>query len=252
MSLVYYCDIAGDGKADSGDDLLSRDLAWFLPWKALVDVLVASTLLVLTAPLILLGMLLVKATSRGPALYRQVRLGRDGRPFVLYKIRSMPHDCEKATGPQWSSGRDPRVSPLGRFLRRSHLDELPQLWNVIRRDMSLVGPRPERPEFVAKLERQVAGYRDRMNVLPGITGLAQVQLPPDEDVEDVRRKVTCDLCYIQLMSPALELKILIGTALKVVGFSYEANRRVLDLPGVAIVGQVHCLDSGPMKRSQSA
>src|SRR5206468_10815773 len=137
-------------------------------------------------------MLLVRATSRGPAIFKQVRLGRGGRPYALYKIRSMAHDCERLTGPRWATAKDPRVTPLGRFLRRSHLDELPQLWNVIRGEMSLVGPRPERPEFVARLERQVPGYRERLGILPGITGLAQVQLPPDEDLDHVRRKVACD------------------------------------------------------------
>ena len=108
----------------------------------------------LTSPIILLLLILVKATSRGPAIFRQVRLGQDGRPYLLYKIRSMADDCERTTGPSWSTARDPRVNRFGRFLRRSHLDELPQLWNVIRGEMSLVGPRPERPEFVAKLERR--------------------------------------------------------------------------------------------------
>jgi lipopolysaccharide/colanic/teichoic acid biosynthesis glycosyltransferase len=143
----------------------------------------------------------------------------------------MAHDCERLTGPQWSTAKDPRVTPLGRFLRRSHLDELPQLWNVIRREMSLVGPRPERPEFVDKLEQVIPSYRERLKILPGITGLAQIQLPPDEDLDDVRRKVACDLCYIQRMGPVLDLKILVGTALKVVGCPFAMTRQILDLPG---------------------
>ena len=217
---------------------------------------IASTLLILTAPLVLLVILVVKATSPGPALFKQVRLGRGGRPYDLYKIRTMVYDCERLTGPKWSMANDPRITPLGRFLRRSHLDELPQLWNVIRRDMSLVGPRPERPEFVAKLEIAVPGYRERMNVHPGITGLAQVQLPPDEDVEDVRRKVACDLDYIRRMGPALDLKILLGTALKVAGFSFATTRQILDLPGVDRpdrIGDAHITSkTGPKAQSQPA
>ena len=106
-----------------------------------------------------------------------MRLGKNGRPFRLHKIRTMRHDCEKATGPRWAVPGDPRITPLGRFLRQTHLDELPQLWNVLRGEMSLVGPRPERPEFVPDLEQAIPHYRDRLLVRPGVTGLAQVQLP---------------------------------------------------------------------------
>ena len=153
----------------------------------------------LAAPLILLAMALVKLTSRGPAIYRQVRAGLGGRPFTIYKIRTMAHDCEARTGPVWATADDPRVTPLGRFLRRSHLDELPQLWNVLRGEMSLVGPRPERPEFVAQLQRAIPDYRRRLQVPPGVTGLAQVQLPPDTDLAGVRRKLVYDLYYIRRM-----------------------------------------------------
>jgi lipopolysaccharide/colanic/teichoic acid biosynthesis glycosyltransferase len=232
MSLTYHCDLGESAQPSHNDAIPSEDVAWFLPCKAAADVVIASVLLILTAPLMLVLMLLVKASSRGPALFQQVRLGLGGRPYHLYKIRTMVHDCERLTGPQWSPVKDPRVTPLGRFLRRSHLDELPQLWNVIRRDMSLVGPRPERPEFVATLELEIPGYCERMNVLPGITGLAQIQLPPDEEVDDVRRKVACDLHYIKQMGPLLDLKILIGTTFKVMGFSFEMIRQVLDLPGI--------------------
>ncbi len=213
-------------------DVPSRSVvAWYPPCKAIADAVVAAVLLMLTSPLILILMALVKMTSRGPAIYKQLRLGHEGRPYLIYKLRTMAHDCERLTGPQWAKAGDPRVTRLGRFLRRSHLDELPQLWNVIRREMSLVGPRPERPEFVVQLELRVANYRDRLRILPGITGLAQVQLPPDEDIEDVRRKVLCDLCYVRRMGPWLDLRILAGTALKVMGFSSDRTRRALSLPG---------------------
>lgn len=219
-------------RVTSDDSLLTREAVWFLSCKSSAEVVIAAFLLLLLAPLIFILAVLVKATSRGPAIFKQVRLGRGGHPYHLYKIRTMVHDCERLTGPQWSTTKDPRVTSVGRFLRRSHLDELPQLWNVIRREMSLVGPRPERPEFVVKLEHLIPEYRDRLTIHPGITGLAQIQLPPDEAIEDVRRKVACDLCYIRQMSPALDLKILLGTALKVMGFSFKMTRQLLNLPGL--------------------
>src|SRR3954468_14427190 len=182
-----------DDRAGGGPE--TGEVAGYPPGKRAVDAALAAVLLVPAAPLILAAMALVKLTSRGPAIYTQVRAGLGGKPFTIYKIRTMARDCEARTGPVWSTGRDRRITPVGRFLRRSHLDELPQLWNVAMGDMSLVGPRPERPEFVAELERQVPHYRKRLLVPPGLTGLAQVQLPPDSDVEDVRRKLVFDLYY---------------------------------------------------------
>lgn len=204
---------------------------WYCSWKVVADSTVATFLLVLVAPLLLVLMALIRLSSRGPAIYGQQRLGLHGQVFVIYKLRTMTHDCERLTGPQWAVVNDPRVTRLGRLLRRTHLDELPQLWNVVRRDMSLVGPRPERPEIVAKLETKIMRYHDRSRVRPGITGLAQVQLPPDERLEDVRRKVRCDLRYVQEMNPWLDLKILFGTALKIAGCPFEVTRHILDLPG---------------------
>jgi lipopolysaccharide/colanic/teichoic acid biosynthesis glycosyltransferase len=232
MSLTFQRDVVEKLHCGNDGGVMTHDATWFLPYKSTADTVIAFIMLVLTAPLILFLVSLVKATSRGPAIFKQVRLGRGGRAYELYKIRTMAHDCERLTGPQWATAKDPRVTPLGRFLRRSHLDELPQLWNVICGDMSLVGPRPERPEFVATLEREIPDYRERLNVMPGITGLAQVQLPPDENLDDVRRKVICDLCYIRQMGPWLDLKILMATALKVAGLSYGTTRRILNLPGV--------------------
>ena len=144
--------------------------------------------------------IVVKLTSRGPAFYTQIRLGQDGRAYAIYKLRTMTHDCEKLSGPQWSKKGDCRVTAVGRLLRRSHLDELPQLWNVLRGEMSLIGPRPERPEFVPRLERSLPHYRARLHVRPGVTGLAQVQLPPDTDLGSVRRK----LAYRPLLCSAHE------------------------------------------------
>jgi lipopolysaccharide/colanic/teichoic acid biosynthesis glycosyltransferase len=206
--------------------------SWYVSCKALADVVLTALLLVLAAPLILLLMALVKLTSRGPMLYTQVRLGRGGRPYTMYKIRTMPHNCERESGPCWAIPEDPRATRLGRFLRRHHLDELPQLWNVLRGEMSLVGPRPERPEIVAQLERAVPGYRDRLRVRPGITGLAQVLLPADVDLGGVRRKVACDLCYIHRMGPWLDARIVVGTVLTLASVPPGVTRCLLQLPGV--------------------
>ena len=209
--------------------------ALYAPLKVIVDSVPAGLLLIVTAPLVLLAMIAVKLTSPGPALYRQTRLGRHGRPYTLYKIRTMVVDSERDTGPRWAVKGDPRITPLGRFLRRYHIDELPQLWNVLRGEMSLVGPRPERPEFVAQLERVIPCYRDRMRVRPGLTGLAQVQLPPDVDLESVRRKLACDLYYIRRMGPWLDLRILISTVSYLAGIPFEVPRSILRMPSGEVV-----------------
>jgi lipopolysaccharide/colanic/teichoic acid biosynthesis glycosyltransferase len=203
---------------------------WYLPCKAVAEFAVALVLLVAGAPLILLAGLLVKLTSRGPLFYTQTRLGRHGRPFTIFKIRTMVHDCESLTGPRWAIPGDPRVIRVGQFLRRSHLDELPQLLNVLRGDMSLIGPRPERPEFMPNLERALPNYRGRLAVRPGVTGLAQVQLDPDTDLNSVRRKLAYDLHYVRHVSLWLDLRILVATALKVLGASEHLTRRLRLVP----------------------
>jgi lipopolysaccharide/colanic/teichoic acid biosynthesis glycosyltransferase len=142
----------------------------------------------------------------------------------------MVHNCERATGPQWAVPGDPRVTWLGALLRRTHLDELPQLWNVLRGEMSLVGPRPERPGFVRQLEQALPHYPERMAVLPGITGLAQVQHPADEDLAGVRRKLDYDLCYLERIGLWLDVRIVAATALKVLGVPFEITGRLLALP----------------------
>jgi lipopolysaccharide/colanic/teichoic acid biosynthesis glycosyltransferase len=204
-----------------------------------MDFICAAILLVLTSPLILLISLLVKLTSRGPVFYSQVRAGQGGRPFVLYKIRTMVHNCEKVSGARWSTPGDPRITRLGRFLRASHLDELPQLWNVLRGEMSLVGPRPERPEFIPQLEQAIPHYSHRLQVRPGITGLAQVQLPPDTDLESVRRKLACDVYYVQRLTLWLDLRLLFLTALGMLGLPGTLLRRVFQIPGGEKVEQVY-------------
>lgn len=199
-------------------------------FKRITDRVSAVLLLIWTSPVIVLAMLLVKLTSRGPAIYAQERLGRGGTPFTIYKIRTMTHDCERDTGPTWCVPDDPRVTPIGRILRRTHLDELPQLWNVVRGELSLVGPRPERPAIAAKLELTVPRYRDRLLVRPGLTGLAQVQLEPDTDVTSVRRKLFYDLYYVRNASPWLDLRITASTFFYIAGVPASLLARVFGFP----------------------
>jgi lipopolysaccharide/colanic/teichoic acid biosynthesis glycosyltransferase len=188
---------------------------WYQPVKRVLDVVLALLISVVAVPVMLLAAVLVKLTSRGPVLYSQTRVGRGGRPFTIYKIRSMHHDCEKISGVRWSRTGDPRVLPIGRLLRRTHIDELPQLWNILRGEMSLVGPRPERPEFVPQLEQAIPHYRDRLLVLPGVTGLAQIHLEPDTDLSSVERKLMFDLYYIKHLSFWSDLRILLATTVHV-------------------------------------
>jgi lipopolysaccharide/colanic/teichoic acid biosynthesis glycosyltransferase len=204
--------------------------AWYLTCKVIMEFVAALWLLVLTAPLILMAALLAKLSSRGPAIYSQIRLGQHGVPYTIYKIRTMTHQCEKWSGPQWSTAGDPRVTPIGIFLRSTHLDELPQLWNVLRGEMSLVGPRPERPEFIPYLECAIPHYRERLCVRPGVTGLAQVQLPADSDVKSVQRKLMYDLYYVQHMSPWLDVRIVVCTLLKVCGVRFPVLRKLFRMP----------------------
>jgi lipopolysaccharide/colanic/teichoic acid biosynthesis glycosyltransferase len=228
---------------------------WYLASRTIIERVLALIVLLLTAPLLLAMAACVKLTSRGPALYAQIRVGKGGRPFVLYKLRTMTHNCEKNSGPRWSAPGDPRVTRLGRFLRRTHLDELPQLWNIVRGDMSWIGPRPERPEFLPVLERALPRYRQRLLVRPGVTGLAQVQLPADTDLHSVRRKLAYDLYYIRMLSPWIDLKILVCTGLHVLGVPYHFLRRVVFLPSPERVEDTYkdlTSDATLLRHAQSA
>jgi sugar transferase (PEP-CTERM system associated) len=170
--------------------------------------IVAATL---TAPIMALVAIAVKLSSPGPILYRQARVGRNGEPFVLYKFRSMKTTAEAETGAVWASVNDPRATSVGRFLRRVRLDELPQLFNVLRGEMSLVGPRPERPEFVKTLSEQIPYYRQRHCVKPGITGWAQINHKYGDTLEDTVTKLEYDLFYIKNISPSLDAYIIFHT-----------------------------------------
>lgn len=210
--------------------------------KRVLDIVVSSTMLVLLAPVMVLVALAVRVTSPGPVIFHQTRVGLNfrrkrrpdrrrqtanvdgddrrqgprrqevgyGRPFVLYKFRTMRTDAEK-NGAQFAVKGDSRVTSIGGFLRKSRLDELPQLWNVLRGDMSLVGPRPERPEFIEKLTAEVPGYLHRLGLKPGLTGIAQVVNGYDNNIESFRRKVAFDLLYLQNCCLLNDLKILVRT-----------------------------------------
>jgi lipopolysaccharide/colanic/teichoic acid biosynthesis glycosyltransferase len=218
------------GRHDKVSPLGAGPRGVYAKLKRALDFVIALALFILTAPLLLLTMILVKLTSRGPSLYCQTRVGLNGRPFTIYKLRTMFHKCESLTGARWSTPGDRRVTRLGRWLRKAHLDELPQLWNVLLGEMSLVGPRPERPEFVPQLEQAVPHYRARLSVRPGVTGLAQLQLPPDTDLASVRRKLAYDVYYVQRFGLWLDLRLMFGTVLMVIGVPFGALRRLLCLP----------------------
>jgi lipopolysaccharide/colanic/teichoic acid biosynthesis glycosyltransferase len=207
----------------------------YLRVKSVLDFGIALILLIIALPVMVLAGLLVKLTSRGPILYSQTRVGQFGRPFRIWKLRSMRHNCEAASGARWCAKNDARVTFIGKILRTLHIDELPQLWNILRGDMSLVGPRPERPEFVTVLEELIEGYTGRLAVKPGLTGLAQIQLAPDSNLESVRLKVALDLVYIEKIGLRLDIRLLMGTVVYLLGFSYTAICRVVRLPAAETI-----------------
>jgi sugar transferase (PEP-CTERM system associated) len=179
--------------------------------KRALDVVVSLSLLVLTLPVMLITALLIKLDSAGPVLYRQERLGLHGEVFTLCKFRSMRLDAEAGGNPRWAQHQDPRVTRIGRFIRPMRIDELPQLINVLLGQMSMIGPRPERPHFVEQLTRVIPLYRQRAYVKPGITGWAQVNYPYGASVEDAREKLAYDLYYVKNRSLLLDLLILFAT-----------------------------------------
>jgi lipopolysaccharide/colanic/teichoic acid biosynthesis glycosyltransferase len=187
---------------------------WNESYKPVLDSIVAALLLVALSPLVGLALFLVRLTSKGPAIYTQRRLGLGGKVFTIYKLRSMYLESERE-GPRWSLPGDDRITPIGRIIRACHIDELPQLVNVLRGEMSLIGPRPERPEIACQIERSMPDYRRRLMVRPGLSGLAQVLQAPDTDLGSVRRKLNYDLFYVERLGPWLDLRILVGTILHV-------------------------------------
>lgn len=185
--------------------------AWEETTKRFLDIVAALLILVIGMPLWILIALSIKLTSPGPVIYRQTRVGQYGRPFTILKFRTMAEDAEADTGPVWAIENDPRYTKLGRWLRSTRLDEIPQMWNVLKGQMSLVGPRPERPFFVAELAEEIPLYNRRHRVKPGVTGWAQVKWKYDASVADVRQKVKYDLFYIENMSLRMDFKIIFRT-----------------------------------------
>lgn len=204
-------------------DIDSRDLSWFLgsdgfrsSWYTglgarILDLVIATALLLLTLPVMLIVSLLIKLDSRGPVFYRQERVGRGGKVFMLNKFRSMSCDAEVEGRPCWAQIGDPRITRVGRFIRYARIDELPQLLNVLRGEMSMVGPRPERPYFVEQFSEAIPFYTARHHVKPGITGWAQVNCPYGASVEDTREKLRYDLYYVKYRSFHLYFRILLRT-----------------------------------------
>ena len=211
------------------------------PTKRVLDIVLSGGALIVLLPFFGLIELAIRLDSPGPVLYQQDRVGMDrrradrrrrgapaaeaaerrgsdrrgedlaGRVFYIVKFRSMRQDAEKSGTPIWASKNDPRVTRVGAFLRKTRLDELPQLWNILKGEMSLVGPRPERPYFVKRLMEKFPGYRGRLQVPPGLTGLAQIERSYDEDIEEVRRKLAYDLFYIEHRHLLVDLKIIVQT-----------------------------------------
>ncbi len=191
--------------------LLKYARAKFQKAKGVFDFIFSLLALVLFSPVILLITIGVKVTSKGPIFYTQDRVGKEGKLFKIYKFRTMTEEAEKKTGAVWAQHSDPRLTPFGKFLRDHHLDELPQFVNVLRGEMSIIGPRPERPYFVDQFNETIPGYSRRHQVKPGITGLAQTRQNYDVTMEDVKRKLAMDLMYIKEMCWLVDFRIFFQT-----------------------------------------
>ncbi len=198
------------------DDGFARPL-WLRVARRLISIVISTVLIVATLPLLALAALAIRLDSPGPILFSQERVGMRGRVFRIFKLRTMRVDAEQQGAAQWARVGDPRVTRVGRILRRYRIDELPQLWNVVRGDMDLVGPRPERPPFVAELAKKIPYYELRHLVRPGITGWAQVRYPYAASVEEAREKLQYDLYFVRHLSLSLDLLIVLATAKVVLG-----------------------------------
>ena len=199
------------------------------PLNRAVNVFIGGAGLLLLSPILLLISIVIRLSSRGPIIYAQTRVGLDrrwretlalrerrhedlgGQVFTIFKFRTMRVDAERYSGAVWAQENDPRVTPLGKYLRKFRLDELPQMWNIVRGDMNIVGPRPERPSIVARLREDIPEYRFRHRVKPGLTGLAQINQHYDQCLEDVRGKVRWDVQYIRTQSMWLDIRVMLRT-----------------------------------------
>lgn len=184
---------------------------WEMKVKRIIDYTFAILIFLITLPITIVTSIAIKLESKGPVFYKQERSGLNGKPFKVYKFRSMVQDAEKNTGPMWSTKGDARITKVGKFIRKVRIDEIPQIINILKGEMSLVGPRPERPFFVEKLSKEIPLYKRRLAVRPGLTGWAQVKHKYDETIEDVKMKLKYDLFYIENMSLRMDLKIIFRT-----------------------------------------
>jgi exopolysaccharide biosynthesis polyprenyl glycosylphosphotransferase len=180
-------------------------------FKRYSDLLLATLGFLISLPVLIFTAILIKLTSKGPVLYKQNRVGKNGDIFEIYKLRTMVIDAEKQTGAVWAKKNDPRITPVGRILRKAHIDEIPQLFNVLKGEMSIVGPRPERPEMVRDFKHLILDYEKRLQVEPGITGLAQVWHKYDETIEDVKKKIKYDLLYVKKRCLWVDLRVMFQT-----------------------------------------
>jgi len=179
--------------------------------KRMTDIGGSVIAFVLLSPFFIFAALFIKILSKGPVFFRQTRVGQYGKTFEIYKFRTMKVDAEKYSGPVWAAKNDDRLIPGGNFLRKSKIDEIPQFINVLKGEMSIIGPRPERPFFVERLKKQIPDYEKRLNIKPGITGLAQVLHRADETIKDVRKKIKYDILYIKRMCLWTDVIILART-----------------------------------------
>ena len=184
---------------------------WEKKLKRLIDIIASLLILIITFPICLLSAIAIKIDSEGSIFFKQERIGQNGKVFRILKFRSMKKDAEKDTGPVWSQKDDPRITSVGRFIRKVRIDEIPQMFNVLKGEMSIVGPRPERAFFVEQLSKEIPYYKRRLKVRPGITGWAQVKHKYDESIEDVKIKLRYDLFYIENISLRMDFKILLRT-----------------------------------------
>ncbi|WP_340105862.1 sugar transferase [Rhodohalobacter sp. 8-1] len=197
---------------------ISPDLMpfWEKLMKRLLDVIISVAVLIVMLPVIIVISIVIRLTSKGPAIYSQERVGKKGKLFTMYKFRTMRMDAEAETGPTWAQENDPRITKVGAWLRKTRLDEIPQFYNVLKGEMSLVGPRPERPYFVSRFKDEIPMYTRRLRVRPGITGWAQVKWKYDGSLDDVKEKTKYDLFYVENMSLRMDFKILINTIFSMV------------------------------------
>ncbi|MFQ3588063.1 MAG: sugar transferase [Fimbriimonadaceae bacterium] len=213
----------------------------YLAVKYALEPILALVLLIVLFPVMVLLAIGVKLSSPGPVLYMQERVGLKGRVFKILKFRSMRVDAEDGTGPVWSVGKDPRATPFGSWMRKTHLDELPQLFNVLMLQMVFVGPRPERPVFVEQFRETIDHYDERHNVKPGITGWAQVNQEADATLEDVKRKVHFDREYIDRVSLLFDLKVVARTVMGILGLTRAGDYDIKRLE------KPHAIPDGPVK-----